>query len=81
MRLVASKPGRIRRQDAGVLRHPVFARFVPGAGEVKVWTDQKIPAGWFSDPTRAAQPDIRRSTEAALRRVVAQIEVDTRRGR
>jgi hypothetical protein len=69
VRLLATG-GQVRRIDReGQFRHPVFNRHdVP-------WESQRVNAGWFTRPTRAAAPQVRAEVERALNDVARQIEV------
>lgn len=78
VRLVASQPGRIRRQDQGRLRHPVFAD-QSEPRESWEWTTQQIPSGWFTGTTREHGPAVGRSVDQALDHVARQIEIDVGR--
>jgi len=78
VRLVASQKGRIRRQDQGVLRHPVHER----AGtdrDTWSWVNQTIPAGWFTRTADEAAPRLRKSAAAAMDRVARRIDIDVTR--
>lgn len=55
----------LRRLDRGQLRHPV-----PGTDK---WVDQRVPSGWWTNPTTGAQPAIARQIELAVKRVAAKL--------
>jgi hypothetical protein len=58
VRVVAKNPYVLARLDQGHVRHPVFGR--------NVWVDQTVRSGWWTRPTEAIGPDVRRSIEAAM---------------
>lgn len=74
LRLVAKYQYNIRRMDnPGIVRHPVFKRKGEESRRV-VWVNQKIEPGWFTKPTKTAQPRILGGMNRAMSHTVAQIE-------
>lgn len=68
----ASKGGQsynLKAMDAGVLRHPVFAR----AGQPRVWRTQSIRAGAFTRPYEAKREPTAREVLQAMERVAEEI--------
>lgn len=60
VQIKAVNPGdNIRATDAGNVRHPVF-------GNRTAWKDQKVPAGWFSEPIAAEAPKVQAAVLKAL---------------
>jgi hypothetical protein len=57
-RVVARNPYAINRLDQGRVRHPVFGR--------AVWVDQTVKSGWWTRPTEAIGPEVRRNLDAAM---------------
>lgn len=58
IRVTAKNPYVLGRLDQGKLRHPVFGR--------NVWVDQTVKSGWWTRPTEAIGPDVRREVGAAM---------------
>jgi hypothetical protein len=56
----------LRSMNEGKLRHPVW-------GNRKVWKDQAIEAGWFSDPLEARRPQYLSSVQRIMRDVAKKI--------
>jgi hypothetical protein len=54
------------RLNEGVLRAPLF-------GNRRFWHQQSVPPGWFEKPIRAHEDEFRRQLEAAVGRVVDEI--------
>jgi hypothetical protein len=66
VRLRAENPDNIRRIDKGQVRHPVYGH--------RVWVTQRVPAGWFTEPTEAAAPNARKQISAAVDAIAAEID-------
>jgi len=76
VQLVGTNAIQIRRLDRGLLRHPVYAR---GPRQDWRWVRQRVPSGWFTNPTDDARPRIARAVGDALQAVAEQVEIDMRR--
>lgn len=53
--------------DKGDAWHPVF-------GNRNVWVKQSVTSGWWTEPTEAAAPNVRRELQQAIDRVAAKID-------
>lgn len=53
IKIVAKDPIDLASIDRGRLRHPVF-------GNRRVWVNQSVPAGWFTDAMEKGAADVRR---------------------
>lgn len=56
VRVVAASGHNIARMDRGSVRHPVYPR---GPRSGWTWTEQKIPAGWFTKALEDKAPEVR----------------------
>lgn len=75
LRLVGQYPGRIRRIDAGNLRHPVFADPGKDRGEWS-WVTQPIEPGFFSKPCEEQGPTILEAVEKAMQAVADKVSIE-----
>lgn len=66
VRLRAENPDNIRRIDKGQVRHRVY-----GHGP---WVTQRVPPGWFTEPTEAGAPNARKQISAAVDATAAEID-------
>jgi hypothetical protein len=72
LRVQAKNAYHLAQMDKGFVRHPVFKR----RGEESrsfVWVTQRVIPGWFTDPTDAAAPRIRREVLRAMDDVARKI--------
>lgn len=67
IRLTAKGPIDVEALDRGRLRHPVF-------GNRRVWVNQTVPAGWFTEPVEAGAPEVRVELLKALDDVKRKID-------
>lgn len=75
IRLVGQYPGRIRRIDAGALRHPVFAD--PDKDRTAwAWVTQTIEPGFFSKPCEENGPTILEAVEKVMQQVADQVSIE-----
>lgn len=78
--VVGKRRGGAQSTNAGVVRHPVFARSDQTRKEWK-WVSQKVPGGWFDRTLERDAPVIALpALEAAINRVAQQV-VNEARGR
>lgn len=66
VRVTAKNPYVLGRLDQGQLRHPVFGR--------NVWVDQTVKSGWWTRPTDAIGPDVRKGVEAAMEAMARKLD-------
>lgn len=66
-RLQAENAYGLAQLDKGDAWHPVF-------GNRNLWVKQSITSGWWTEPTEAAAPSVRRELQQAMNRVAAKIE-------
>ena len=64
VRLTVSNAYDIKGMDRGVVHHPVYGR-----GSVT----QRVPAGWWTKPAKAAEPKVVQKAAAATDKVVKKI--------
>ena len=70
--LRATNASNIRRMNEGTVRHPVFARANQTRSQWR-WVDQRIPKGWFDNPTLASEMRLRRVIEQARQRAIDRV--------
>lgn len=59
-----------RASNKGTIRHPVF--FHPPMA--LKYVEQKVPAGWFDDTTKAAAPEMQKAVLGAMQAIVRDIK-------
>jgi hypothetical protein len=67
VRLQAKNSYHLGQLNRGINHHPVF-------GNRKEWVTQRVTPGWWTIPTEAAAPRVRRDIIAAMNRVANKIE-------
>lgn len=67
VRLVAKSSYHLGQLNRGINHHPVF-------GDRDAWVTQRVTPGWWTKPTEAAGPNVRREVIAAMDRVARKIE-------
>jgi hypothetical protein len=73
LRLTAKGIYDLFKMDRGIVRHPIFQR--KGEEHRRVlWQAQRVTPGWFTRPSLAAAPEIRKDVEDAMHHVIQQIE-------
>lgn len=69
--VVGKKRGGARSANRGTIRHPVF-------GNRDVWVDQRVKPGWFDEPMKASEAEIRKELEKAIEDVADKIVREAR---
>jgi hypothetical protein len=73
LRVQAKNAYHLAQMDKGHVRHPVFKR-KEERNRSAVRVTQKVDPGWFTDPTEAAAPRIRREVQQAMDTVAKKIK-------
>ena len=71
VRLQARSSYSLKLLDRGIVAHPVF-------GNRSRWVTEKVRPGWWSNPTKAAAPDVQKKLQAAMDQVAAKLSRVTR---